>query len=65
MQSFYTSLAYLGRLARETILKQWKNNWQQNKSKGKHYTRICKGKYLFSFKALKDKYPKRIQSAFF
>jgi len=65
MQSSYTSLAYLGRLARKTILEQWKNNWQQNKSKGKHYTRICKGKYPFSFKAPKDKYPKRIQSAFF
>ena len=28
VQSSYTSLAYLGRLARETILEQWKNNWQ-------------------------------------
>jgi hypothetical protein len=65
IQSSYTSLAYLGRLAREKILKQWKNNWQQNKSKGKCYTRICKGNYSFSFKAPKDKYPKKLQSAFF
>jgi len=40
------------------------NNWQQNKSKGKHYTRICKGSYSFSLKAPKDKYHKRLQSAF-
>jgi hypothetical protein len=60
-----TSLAYIGRAAREKILEQWKNNWQQNKNKGKHYTRICKGSYSFSLKAPKDKYPKRLQSAFF
>jgi len=65
IQSSYTSLAYLGKRAREKILEQWKNNWQQNKSKGKHYTRICKGNYPFSFKAPKDKYPKKLQSAFF
>jgi len=65
LQSSYTSLAYIGRAAREKILEQWKNNWQQNKNKGKHYTRICKGSYSFSLKAPKDKYPKRLQSAFF
>ncbi len=65
LQSSYTSLAHLERRAREKILEQWKDNWQQNKSKGKHYTRICKGNYPFSFKAPKDKYPKRLQSAFF
>ena len=65
LQSSYTSLAYIGRAAREKILEQWKNNWQQNKNKGKHYTRICKGTYSFSLKAPKDKYPKRLQSAFF
>ncbi len=64
-QSSYTSLAYIGRLAREKILEQWKNNWQQTKSKGKHYTRISKENYSFSLKAPKDKYPKRLQSAFF
>jgi len=58
--SSYTSLAHLGRLAREKILEQWKNNWQQNKSKGKQYTRICKGNYSFYFKDPKDKYPKRL-----
>src|SRR6266700_526768 len=65
LQSSYTSLAYLGRRAREKILEQWKDNWQQNKSKGKHYIRICKGNYPFSFKAPKDKYPKKLQSASF
>jgi len=65
IQSSYTSLAYIGKLAREKILNQWKNNWQQNKSKGKHYTRICKGNYSFSLKVPKNKYPKRLQSAFY
>ena len=64
MQSSYTSLAYIGRAAREKILEQWKNNWQQNKNKGKHYTKICKGSHFSSLKAPKDKYPKRLQSAF-
>jgi hypothetical protein len=36
-----------------------------NKNKGKHYTRICKGNYSFSLKAPKDRYPKKLQSAFF
>src|SRR6266704_6311970 len=48
IQSSYTSLSYIGRLAREKILKQWKNNRQQNKNKGKYYTRIYKGSYSFS-----------------
>ncbi len=65
IQSSYTSLSHIERLAREKILEQWKNNWQQNKNKGKHYTRIYKGCYSFSFKAPKDKYPKKLQSAFF
>ena len=65
LQSSYTSLAYLRRRAREKMLEQWKDNWQQNKSKGKYYTRICRGNYPFSFKAPKDKYPKRLQSALF
>jgi hypothetical protein len=65
MQSSYTSLAYIGRAAREKILGQWKDNWQQSKNKGKHYTRISKGNYSFSLKAPKDKYPKRLQLAFF
>ena len=65
IQFSYTSLSYIGRLAREKILEQWKNNWQQNKNKGKHYTRICKGSYSFSLKAPKIKYPKKLQSAFF
>ena len=65
IQSSYTSLAYIGRAAREKILGQWKNNWQQSKNKGKHYTRISQGNYSFSLKAPKDKYPKRLQSAFF
>ena len=65
IQSSYISLAYIGKLAREKILDQWKNNQQQNKSKGKHYTRICKGNYSFSLKAPKDKYPKRLQLAFY
>ena len=65
IQSSYTSLSHIERLAREKILEQWKNNWQQNKNKGKHYTRICKGYYSFSFKAPKDKYPKKLQLAFY
>ena len=65
IKSSYTSLSYIGRVAREKILEQWQNNWQQNKSKGKHYTRICKGSYSFSLKAPKDRYPKKLQSAFF
>ena len=65
IKPFYTSLSYIGRVAREKILEQWKNNWQQNKNKGKHYTRICKGSYSFSLKAPKDRYPKKLQSAFF
>src|SRR6266702_833268 len=55
IQSSYTSLSYIGRLAREKMLEQWKNNWQQNKNKGKHYTGICRGSYSFSLKAPKDK----------
>src|SRR6266567_893999 len=55
IQSSYTSLSHIERLARKKILEQWKNNWQQNKNKGKHYTRICKGCYSFSFKAPKHK----------
>ena len=47
------------------MLKEWKNNWQQNKNKGKYYTRICKGRYSFSLKALRIKYPKKLQSVFF
>jgi len=35
------------------------------KNKGKYYTRISRGNYSFSLKAPKDKYPKRLQSAFF
>ncbi len=65
IQSSYTSLSYIGRLAREKMLEQWKNNWQQNKNKGKYYTRIYKGSYSFSLKAPKIKYPKKLQSAFF
>jgi hypothetical protein len=47
------------------MLEQWKNNWEQNKNKAKHYTRICKGSHSFSLKASKISYPKKIQSAFF
>ena len=47
------------------MLEQWKNNWEQNKNKAKHYTRICKGSHFFSLKAFKISYPKKIQSAFF
>ncbi len=47
------------------MLEEWKNNWQQNKNKGKYYTRICKGRYSFSLKAPRIKYPKKLQSAFF
>ena len=65
IQSSYTSLSYIGRLAREKTLKQWKNNWQQNKNKGRHYTRIYKGSYSFSLKAPKMSYPKKTQLAFF
>ena len=65
IQSSYTSLSYIGRLAKEKTLEQWKNNWQQNKKKGKHYTRIYKGSYSFSLKAPKISYPKKTQSAFF
>ena len=46
--------------AREKILEQWKNYWQQNKNKGKCYSRICKGSHSFSLKAPKDRYPKRL-----
>ncbi len=28
IQSSYTSLAYIGKIAREKILDQWKDNWQ-------------------------------------
>ena len=57
---FYVSLSYIERLAKEKILVQWKDNWEQNKNKGKYYTRICKGNYSFSFKAPKDKFPKKL-----
>src|SRR6202042_1853191 len=63
--SSYTSLFYIGRLAREKMLKQRKYIWQQNKNKGKYYTRICKGSHSFSLKAPKIKYPKKLQLAFF
>ena len=58
--SFYISLLHIERLVKEKILVQWKDNWEQNKNKGKHYTMICKGNYFFSFKAPKDKYPKKL-----
>src|SRR6266702_7536544 len=46
---FLFFLFYVGKLAREKILKQWKNNWQQNKNKAKYYIRICKGSYSLSW----------------
>jgi len=35
------------------------------KNKGKYYTRISRGNYSLSLKAPKDKYPKRLQLAFY
>jgi len=64
--ALFTSFSFLKRRVRENTIQDWQTLWMSDdKRQGKHYTKVCGGKTIFSLSSPKEKYPKRTQAAFF